>query len=173
MIRLINNNYYILINIMSFVNDVDADNYSTSKKGWEIIKDFIPKDKVIWCPFYCDGKQKDYFEEMGFNVIHEDEDFFQNNKGDIIIDNPPFSKMKDICIRLKELDKPFILIAFSKVILLKWFQKLFKDHLQIIIPFTRPTFTHFKNPTKGYTPPFGVQYYCYKMNLPKDLIWLD
>jgi hypothetical protein len=81
--------------------------------------------------------------------------------------------MKDICIRLKELDKPFILIAFSKVILMKWFQKMFKDHLQVIIPFTRPTFTHLTNPKKGYTPPFGVQYYCYKMNLPKDLIFID
>jgi hypothetical protein len=70
-----------------FTNDKDSDNYATDKKGWEIIKDFIPKDKVIWSPFYCDGKQKEYFEEMGFNIIHENEDFFENNKGDIIIDN--------------------------------------------------------------------------------------
>ena len=156
-----------------FTNDKDSDNYATDKGGWEIIKDFIPKDKVIWSPFYCDGKQKEYFEEMGFNIIHENEDFFENNKGDIIIDNPPFSKMKEICIRLKELDKPFILVAFSKVILMKWFQRLFKDDLQVIIPFTRPTFTHLINPKKGYTPPFGVMYYCYKMNLEKDLLFLD
>jgi len=157
---------------MSFTNDKDSDNYATDKLGWEIIKDYIPTDKQIWSPFYCDGKQKEYFKEMGFDIIHEDEDFFQNNKGEVIIDNPPFSKMKDICLRLKELDKPFILVAFSKVILMKWFQKLFKDHLQIIIPFKRPTFTHLKNPKKGYTPPFGVMYYCYKMNLPKDLIFI-
>jgi len=157
---------------MSFTNDKDSDNYATDKLGWEIIKDYIPTDKQIWSPFYCDGKQKEYFKEMGFDIIHEDEDFFQNNKGEVIIDNPPFSKMKDICLRLKELDKPFILVAFSKVILMKWFQKLFKDHLQIIIPFKRPTFTHLKNPKKGYTPPFGVMYYCYKMNLEKDLIFI-
>ena len=157
---------------MSFTNDKDSDNYATDKNGWEIIKDFIPTDKQIWSPFYCDGKQKQYFAEMGFDIIHEDEDFFLNNKGDIVIDNPPFSKMKEICNRLKELEKPFILVAFSKVILMKWFQKLFKDHLQIIIPFKRPTFTHLTNPKPGYTPPFGVQYYCYKMNLPKDLIFI-
>ena len=110
---------------------------------------------------------------MGFDIIHEDEDFFENNKGDIVIDNPPFSKMKDICIRLKELDKPFILVAFSKVMLMKWFQRLFKDNLQVIIPFTRPTFTHLTHPKKGYTPPYGVMYYCYKMNLPKDLVFID
>jgi hypothetical protein len=157
-----------------FTNDNENDNYATDKKGWEIIKDYIPKDKIIWSPFYCDGKQKDHFKEMGFDIIHEDKDFFSYvPEYDIIVDNPPFSKMKDICIRLKELDKPFILVAFSKVILLKWFQRLFKNDLQIIIPFTRPTFTHLTNSKKGYTPPFGVQYYCYKMNLPKDLIFIE
>ena len=159
---------------MSFTKDKDSDNYATDKNGWEIIKDFIPKNKVIWSPFYCDGKQKEYFAEMGFDIIHEDKDFFTYTpEYDIVIDNPPFSKMKDICIRLKELDKPFILIAFSKVILLKWFQKMFKDHFQVIIPFSRPTFTHLNNPKKGYTPPYGVQYYCYKMNLKRDIIWLN
>ena len=159
---------------MSFTNDKDSDNYATDKHGWEIITPYIPKDKIIWSPFYCDGKQKEYFEELGYDIIHEDKDFFSYiPKYDILIDNPPFSKMKDICIKLKEIDKPFILVAFSKVILMKWFQKLFKDHLQVIIPFKRPTFTHLTNPKKGYTPPFGVQYYCYKMNLDKDLIFIE
>ena len=158
---------------MSFTNDKESDNYATDKIGWEIIKDYIPKDKILYAPFYCDGKQKEYFEEMGLNIIHEDKDFFTFNPDyDLLIDNPPFSKMKDICIKLKEIDKPFIIVAFSKVILMKWFQKLFKEHLQIIIPFSRPTFTHLTNPKKGYTPPYGVMYYCYKMNLHKDLIFI-
>jgi len=158
---------------MSFTKDKDSDNYATDKLGWEIIKQYIPIDKVIWAPFYCDGKQKEYFKDMGFDIIHEDRDFFSYTpQYDIIVDNPPFSKFKDICIRLKELDKPFILIGFSKIILMKWFQRLFKDDLQVIIPFKRPTFTHLTAPKKGYTPPFGVQYYCYKMNLEKDLIFI-
>jgi hypothetical protein len=44
-------------------------------KDWLRIKDYIPKDKIIWSPFYCDGKQKEYFKDMGFDIIHEDEDF--------------------------------------------------------------------------------------------------
>ena len=156
-----------------FTNQKESDNYATDKDGWEIIKQFIPKGKVIWSPFYCDGKQKEFFEEMGYDIIHEDKDFFSYvPQYDILIDNPPFSIMKEICIKLKEIDKPFILVAFSKVILLKWFQKLFKDYLQVIIPFKRPTFTHLTNPKQGYTPPFGVQYYCYKMNLAKDLTFI-
>tara|TARA_R110000824_G_scaffold401213_1_gene611305 strand:- start:4464 stop:4943 length:480 start_codon:yes stop_codon:yes gene_type:complete len=159
---------------MSFTNDKDSDNYATDKKGWEIIEPYIPKDKVIWSPFYCDGKQKEYFADMGFDIIHEDKDFFSYTPDcDIIIDNPPFSKMKDICIRLKELDKPFILVAFSKVILMKWFQKLFKDHLQVIIPNKRITFSHLTNSKEGYSPPFGAWYFCYKMNLEKDLFFIE
>ena len=159
---------------MSFTQDKDSDNYATDKKGWEIIEPYIPKDKVIWSPFYCDGKQKEYFEEMGYDIIHEDKDFFSYTpEYDILVDNPPFSKWKAVCKRLKELDKPFIIIAFPKVFLLKGFTNLFKDELQIIIPNKRPTFTHLTNPKKGYTPPFGVWYFCYKMNLDKDLIFID
>ena len=159
---------------MSFTKDKDSDNYSTDKLGWEKIKDYIPKDKQIWCPFYCDGKQKEYFKELGFDVIHEDKDFYLSIPNyDIIIDNLPFSKFKDICIKLKELDKPFIIMGFSKVLLLKWFQLLFKDHLQILISLKRPTFTHLTNSKKGYTPPYSVMYFCYKMNLDKDIIWLE
>jgi len=157
-----------------FCADEDKDNYETDKEGWKIISDYIPKDKTLWCPFYCRGTQKKYLNELGFdNVIHNDEDFFNvYYENTIVLDNPPFSKFKDICIRLKQLEQPFIIIGFSKVLLLKWFQRLFKDHLQVIIPFKRPTFTHLVNPKKGYTPPFGVQYYCYRMNLEKDLIFI-
>ncbi len=155
---------------MSFTGDKDSDNHTSPKKIWEDIKPYLPQDKKIWSPFYCDGKQKEYFEEMGYNIIHEDKDFFSYTPDyDICIDNPPFSKIKEICIRLKELDKPFILICPSRTLQLKHFQHHFKKHLQLIIPFTRPTFTHLTNPKKGYTPPFGVMYFCYKMNLEKDL----
>tara|TARA_Y100000593_G_scaffold35009_1_gene68656 strand:- start:9790 stop:10263 length:474 start_codon:yes stop_codon:yes gene_type:complete len=157
---------------MSFINDLSSDNYITNKEDWERIKDYIPKDKVIWSPFYCDGKQKEYFEEIGFNIIHEDEDFFENNKGDIIIDNIPFSKKKEILTRIKELDKPFIIVCPSVLLVYKWFQLLFKDNLQIIIPYDRIKFRHLESLNKNYTPPYASFYFCYKMGLEKDLIFI-
>ena len=157
---------------MSFINDLSSDNYITNKEDWERIKKYIPKDKVIWSPFYCDGKQKEYFEEMGFNIIHEDEDFFENNKGDIIIDNIPFSKKKEILTRIKELDKPFIIVCPSVLLVYKWFQLLFKDNLQIIIPYDRIKFRHLESLNKNYTPPYASFYFCYKMGLEKDLIFI-
>jgi len=158
---------------MSFTKDKDTDNYTTDKRGWEMIKDFIPNDKIIWSPFYSDGKQKQYFAEMGLDIIHEDKDFFNSTPNyDIIIDNPPYSKWFEICDRLKELDTPFILIAKPNCFMTKKFQNLFKEHLQLIIPNNRPTFSHITKKKIGYTPPFGTWYFCYKMNLPKDLIFI-
>tara|TARA_R110001632_G_scaffold22662_3_gene64889 strand:- start:10 stop:486 length:477 start_codon:yes stop_codon:yes gene_type:complete len=158
---------------MSFTNDKDSDNYATDKHGWEIIKEYIPHNKKIYAPFYCDGKQKEYFKDMGFDIIHEDTDFFTNTYDyDIIVDNPPFSKKKEVCIRLKEIDKPFMLILPSNIIVLKWFQALFKNQIQIIIPHTRIGFTHLDSDKGGYTPPLGSFVYCYKMNLEKDLTFI-
>ena len=156
-----------------FTDQDESDNYSTDKMGWEMIKVFIPKDKVIWSPFYSDGNMKQYFQELGFDIIHQDRDFFSYTPDyEIIIDNPPFSTIKDVCVKLKELDKPFIIIARSNLLLTKWFRRIFKEHLQVIIPDKSPTFTHLTKPKKGYVPPYGTFFYCYRMNLPKDMIFL-
>ena len=158
---------------MSFNKDKDTDNYITNKYDWERIKDYIPKDKIIWSPFYCDGKQKEYFEDMGYNIIHQDKDFFSYTpEYDIVIDNPPFSKKKEILKKLKELDKPFILICPSMMLSYKYFQEDFKD-IQILIPYKRINFKHLNSDKKNYSPPFASFYFCYKMNLEKDLIFID
>ena len=150
---------------MSFTNDKDSDNHTSPRKIWEDIKDYIPKDRVIWSPFFCDGKQKEYFEDMGYKIIHEDKDFFSYTpKYDIVVDNPPFSK-------IKEIDKPFILTMPNHTFQYKRFQRPFKKHLQLIIPDKRMKFYGDNNELTNL--PFDCYYFCYKMDLPKDLIFLD
>ncbi len=159
---------------MSFTQDKDSDNYITNKIDWERIKEYIPTDKKIWSPFYCDGKQREYFAEMGFDIIHDDKDFFSYTpEYDIIIDNPPFSKIKDILKRLKELEKPFILLCPNHTFQYKFFQRPFKKYLQLIIPDKRTKFKHLTNDKKGSSLPFDCYFFCYKMNLPRDIIWLE
>ena len=158
---------------MSFIKDNDSDNYITNANEWERIKDFIPKDKIIWSPFYCDGKQKEYFKDMDFDIIHEDKDFFSYvPKYDIIIDNPPFSKKKEVFKKLKELDKPFIIICPSSLINAIWFKNMFKNYLQLIIPDKKIDCSHI-NKNKKFSFNWGLYYYCYKMNLKKDLTFID
>ena len=153
------------------------DDYMTPKHAWEDIKDYIPKDKVIWEAFYGDGKSGSYLKELGFDVIHEPVDFFENDLGEVIVTNLPFSKTKEIMKRLLVLDKPFILILPSSKINTSYFREWKDKNLQIIIPRKR---IHFQKLIDGKKPDgwrnacnFDCFYYCYKMNLPRDIIWLD
>ena len=70
---------------------IKHDDYMTPKMAWENIKEYIPKDKVLWECFYGDGKSGQYLKDMGFDVIHEPIDFFDNNKGEVLISNMPLS----------------------------------------------------------------------------------
>lgn len=156
------------------------DDYVTPKTAWFAIEEYIPKDKVIYEPFYCDGKSGENLRELGLNVIHEDIDFFENDLGDIVVTNPPFTKIPEILKRLKELKKPFIMIMPSPKINTQYFRKLFskdEDPIQIIIPRKRIQFIRMingevdKNAEKKCN--FDCFYYCWKMNLPRDIIWLE
>jgi len=151
---------------------IKHDDYMTPKYAWENIKQFIPSDKIIWEAFYGDGKSGKYLIEMGFDVIHDRVDFFENDFGNIIISNPPFTKVKEILERLNELDKPFILLLPSSKINTSYIRKWKDKGLQIIIPRKRIQFIKNGNTTENKCN-FDCFYYCYKMNLPKDLIWLE
>lgn len=156
------------------------DDYSTPFSAWENIKDYIPKNKLIWEAFYGDGESGSYLEKLNFNVIHQPIDFFDFNLGDIVVSNPPFSKVPEILTRLKDLDKPFILILPSSKINTQYFRKLFgndPDPIQIIIPRKR---IQFKKLVDGKCPDnwksdcnFDCFYYCWKINLPRDIVWLN
>lgn len=149
------------------------DDYMTPKSAWENIKHIIPKDKQIWEAFYGDGKSGKYLSEMGFNVIHEEVDFFENNLGEVVVSNPPFSKAKEILKRLKELDKPFILILPSSKINTQYVRENYKNQgLQIIIPRKRIQFIKNGDELQNKCN-FDCFYYCYKIGLPRDIIWLE
>jgi len=158
---------------------IKHDDYMTPKSAWDDIKQYIPQDKIIWEAFYGDGKSGSHLKELGFNVVHEPVDFFENDLGDVVVSNPPFTKVPDVLKRLVELDKPFIMIMPSSKINTQYFRKLFSDNenpIQIIIPKKR---IHFEKKVNGEVPEnwknacnFDCFYYCWKMNLPSDIIWI-
>lgn len=154
---------------------IKHDDYMTPKYAWENIKQYIPKDKMIWEPWYGDGKSGLYLKELGFNVIHEPIDFFENDFGEIIIGNPPYSQIKSILKRLYELDKPFILILPSSKIHTSYIREWKDKHLQLIIPRKRIQFSKMVNGETNMENRcnFDCFYYCYKIGLPIDLIFLE
>ena len=165
-----------------FTNEtfIKHDDYFTPKYVWEDIKEYIPSDKLIWEAFYGDGESGKYLTDLGFNTIHEPVDFFDNNLGDVVVSNPPFTKCPEILQRLHELDKPFILIMPSSKINTQYFRRLFSnanEPIQIIIPRKR---IHFIKKVNGETPKdyksvcnFDCFYYCWRIGLERDITWLD
>jgi hypothetical protein len=156
------------------------DDYMTPKYAWENIKEYLPKDKLLWECFYGNGTSGNHLKELGFNVIHDNLDFFENDLGDIIVSNPPFSNIPVILERLMQLDKPFVLIMPSSKINTQYFRKTFSNNenrIQIIIPRKRIQFDKILNGVSVSNQKnicnFDCFYYCWKMNLPRDIIWLE
>tara|TARA_R100001244_G_scaffold98282_2_gene73405 strand:+ start:70 stop:618 length:549 start_codon:yes stop_codon:yes gene_type:complete len=157
---------------------IKHDDYATPFYAWDNIKQYIPKDKIIWEAFYLDGASGTHLQKLGFKVINEEIDFFKHDKGEIVVSNPPFTKCPAVLARLVELDKPFILIMPSSKINTQYFRKIFANQdnpIQIIIPRRRINFTKKvdgKTVEQGNRCNFDCLYYCWKMNLPRDIIWL-
>lgn len=159
-------------------NPSKDNDFITPKSAWEDIIKYIPKDKEISMPFFCEGSCANDMKALGFNVIHEDEDFFKHNRGDIVVDNPPFETKKLIIETLVERNKPFILILPVSTICYKY-AKILGDDMQLLIPKKRIKFIHYDKITQTkkadyekYSASFDCLYVAWKMNLPKDIIFL-
>jgi hypothetical protein len=75
------------------------------------------------------------------------------------------------------LDKPFILIFPVSKINTSYMREWKDKNIQIIIPRKR---IHFDKKVEGKTPDkwknacnFDCFYYCYKIGLPTDIVWLN
>jgi len=152
------------------------DDWMTPFSAWDNIKSFIP-NKVLWEAFYGNGDSGTHLTKLGFQVIHEELDFFEHDKGDIVVSNPPFTKIPEILTRLKELNKPFILIMPSSKINTQYFRHLFCNaDIQIIIPPKRIQFLKMVNGVidekQKKACNFDCFYYCWKIGLERDIIWL-
>lgn len=153
------------------------DDYMTPRSAWVAIQHIIPKDKVLWEAFYGNGQSMQYLQDLGYTVEGgENEDFFKHNKGDIIVSNPPFTIIPSILERLVALDKPFILIMPSPKIFTQYFRKLFTTRrIQIIVPRKRIQFEKIVDGKKIESNKcnFDCFYFCYKINLERDITYLE
>lgn len=153
------------------------DDYMTPKSAWQNINHLIP-DGIIWEAFYGDGTSGDHLRELGHEVIHEPQDFFTWTPEyyDVIVSNPPFSLKKEVFTRLRELDKPFIMISPASMISYKYFRELYAndENLKIIIPQKRIQFIKYEdgNHQELGRCNFDCFYYCYKVDLPHHINYL-
>lgn len=139
--------------------------------------EFVPKDKIIWCPF--DEEWSAFyqtFKEKGYKVIRsslvDGEDFFdyEPKEWDILISNPPFSKKDEVLKRCYEFGKPFALLLPANSIQGKNRYELFRNGIELLSFDGRVAFhtnNDFENYTKGTA--FASAYFCNGV-LPEKLI---
>lgn len=143
-----------------------SDNLDTPEYAFNILKGYIPKDKVIFEGFLGGGKLKRKMEQEGYKVISS-EDFFKDIltfKFDIFISNPPFSLKDKILKTLYETKKPFALLLPITALEGIKRQELYKKYgIKILFPKKRIDF----NGKKAVW--FYTAWFCYKINLKKEL----
>lgn len=149
------------------------DEYNTTKEIWEQIKDFIPKDKIIFEAFLLNNtssKSVQILRDLGCNVVGDSTiDFFNSShiNYDVIVSNPPYSCKKKIFTELARIDKPFILILPVSTVTKQFVKVLKREKIQLIIPSKRLQFC--KGTDQLNRCWFDCVYFCYKMDLSKDI----
>lgn len=146
-----------------------SDELYTPKEALEVLIPYLNKDSTIWECALGTGKLAENLRELGFHVIGDNSDFLVSNQVesfDCIVTNPPYSIKDKFLQRAFEINKPFaFLMPITALEGIKR-QKLFqKYHIQIIFPKKRIDFNGKKSPW------FYTAWFCYKLNLPKDLLF--
>ena len=154
---------------LKFLRD---DEYMTPPDAFNDIAHLIPTDKVIWEPFYGDGKSGEYLKKLGFKIEHKEIDFYDDPSFhyDILISNPPYSDKTKVFKRLREINKPFMMLLPVSTMTKIFLKTYFKDEIQIVIPKKRIQFV--KNGEQNNRCWFDTLWICYDMKFDKDITFL-
>lgn len=111
-----------------FKSNCDSDNYETPISVWRQLLPFLKDYKTVVDPFYCNGRAKIYWEDLGKKCINQDIDAYSFPKslapGYCIVTNPPFSDLQKAITFLADIiGDVFILLPIS-VLNSTWFQDL-------------------------------------------------
>jgi len=145
----------------------------TPSYGVVPLLEFVPKDKVIWCPFDTETSEfVKVFTQAGLRVVNSHlslgQDFmrYEPAEWDILISNPPFTNKRQTFERALSFGKPFALLMS-----LVWLndaapkELFFERELQLLMFDKRIQFEN--QMQKGVT--FSSAYYCWNL-LPQQII---
>ena len=150
-----------------------SDELYTPEEAIKILLPYINKEWTIWECAWGKGDLANYLKKSGFKVIgNKDYDFlgdrFQNNIGNCIITNPPYSIKDKFLKRCYDLGLPFALLMPITALEGIKRQELYKKYgIQILFPKRRIDFNGKKAPW------FYTAWFCWGLNLPKDLMFVE
>jgi len=138
---------------------------------------FLKKENLIWDCAFGSGRLAEHFNKHGFNVMgNVNYDFLQGDSEkigafDIIITNPPYSLKDKFLEKAFKIGKPFAFLLPTTALGEQRRGKLFRKYgLQLIVPNKR---INFEIPSGKKSAWFHTSWFCYKMNLPKDLNFVE
>ena len=142
-----------------------SDNLNTPEWTFKELIPYIPKGKILECAV-GNGEFLEIIKKNGFEAVGTNNFFEKLPDFDIIITNPPYSIKDEFLKRAYELNKPFAFLLPITALEGQKRQLLYKKYgIQIIFPIKRTDFNG-----KG-RPWFYTAWFCWKFNLPNDLIF--
>lgn len=167
---------------------IEDDEWATSTRTWRALREVLApngwchRGRKIWAPFVYDELAGKRMMEAGFErVVHKRGDFFERVRDgpfvrtvSAVVDNPPYTGkgMKQKILRaLVEADVPFCLLLPVGVLHGAFVREILDErYVQAIIP--RKCFV-FKSPGGAEIPFKYLCWLCYKMELERDLYFID
>lgn len=133
---------------------------------------YLPKDWVIWECAFGQGHLAKHLINLGYKTIGEGGDFFNTNLDcDVLVTNPPYSLKDEFLTRAYQLNIPFAFLLPLTALEGKRRGYLYREKgIQLIIPNKRINFIIPSGKTANW---FQTAWFCYKLNLPKDLMFVD
>jgi len=154
-----------------------SDEFGTPKETIDILLPYLRKSWTIWECAWGGGSLAKHLQKKGFKVIGSKDIDFLNEEHtlphfDCIITNPPYSKKEEFLQRCYELGKPFALLMPLTALEGKKRGVLYKKYgVQLIVPNKR---INFITPSgKGSGSWFQVAWFCWKLNLPNQLNFVE
>ena len=139
---------------------------------------YLPKDKVVWCPF--DTEESEFVKvlsEEGFQVVNshiyygQDYYTYEPKYWDIIVSNPPFTNKRKIFERAMSFNKPFALLMSNTWLNDSAPKVLFREKdLQLLM--FRNRIKLLNNGIVNNKITFSSSFYCWNL-LPKQIIISD
>ena len=149
----------------------------TPEEAILILIPYLKEGQMIWDCAFGSGRLAEHFNKHGFNVAGlMDYDFLKDDSHtafnfDMIITNPPYSLKDKFLKRAFEIGKPFAFLLPTKALGEQRRGDLFRKYgIQLIVPNKR---INFEIPSKKKSPWFHTSWFCYKMDLPGDLNFVE
>lgn len=156
-----------------------SDEFQTPAAAADVVFPFLKKGWSIYECAWGGGSLARHLRVKGFQVVGEEfKDFLDKkhalskNKFSCILSNPPYSLKEEFLQRCYEIGKPFALLMPLTALEGKRRGALYKKYgIQLIIPNKRINFITPSGQGSGCW--FQTAWFCWKMNLPKDLMFVE